>query len=150
MAVLLGIAIKPHSGAEMLISDQVMLSPEAGVAGDSRGKPGPRQVTLMSLTAWNQACHELGIELDWIKRRANLLVDDLPLYQSKGNLILLGEALLEITGETDPCARMEKVHQGLFDALAKNWRGGVTCRVLKAGQLATGMDIEMHKKSESK
>ena len=57
----------------------------------------------------------------------------------------MGDALLEITGETDPCARMEQVHKGLFQALARHWRGGVTCRVLKGGELLKGMLVELHK-----
>ena len=145
MAELLGIAIKPTGEIEMRSCNQAMLTTDAGVVGDSRGKPGPRQVTLLSLADWNAACGELGVELDWIKRRANLLVDDLPLHQSKGLRLSLGDALLEITGETDPCARMEKVHQGLFDRLASHWRGGVTCRVLKGGELIKGMLVELHK-----
>lgn len=143
MASLLGIAIKPHGQSDMQICEQAELTPEAGVVGDSRGVPGPRQVTVMSLSAWNTACKELDIELEWIHRRANLLVDDLSLYQSIGQHILLGDSVLEITGETDPCARMEKVHKGLFNALSKNWRGGVTCRVLKAGDLKTGMMVSL-------
>ena len=35
---------------------------------------------------------------------------------------------LEVTGETDPCERMEEIQPGLFQALAPGWRGGVTCR----------------------
>ena len=145
MAELLDIAIKPTGEIEMHSCDQAMLTTAAGVAGDSRGKPGPRQVTVLSLADWNAACSELGVELDWIKRRANLLVDDLPLYQSKGHYLSIGDALLEITGETDPCARMEQVHKGLFDTLASHWRGGVTCRVLKGGELKKGMLVELHK-----
>lgn len=147
MAILLGIAIKPQGETEMRLLDQARLSLETGVSGDSRGQPGPRQVTLITLAAWQQACEELAVNLDWTCRRANLLVDELPLFQSKGQVIVLGDARLEITGETDPCARMDKVHQGLLDALAKSWRGGVTCRVLKAGDLATGMTVHMKKGS---
>lgn len=145
MAELLGIAIKPQGEIEMRSCDQAMLTTDAGVVGDSRGKPGPRQVTVLSLADWNAACGELGVELDWIKRRANLLVDDLPLHQSKGQYLSIGDAVLEITGETDPCSRMDQVHKGLFDALARNWRGGVTCRVLKGGGLIKGMLVELNK-----
>ena len=82
MARLLGIAIKPEDEVDMHGYDQAMLSTDSGVAGDSRGKPGPRQVTILSLAHWHAACLELGVELDWMKRRANLLVDDLPLSAS--------------------------------------------------------------------
>lgn len=142
-ASLLGIAVKPQRRGPMQLIDAGELSPLAGLLGDSRGKPGPRQVTLMTLTAWHAACNEIGVILPWTERRANLLVGDLSLYQSTGSHILVGEAVLEISGETDPCARMTAVHPGLFDALRPDWRGGVCCRVLKGGTIAMGMEVEL-------
>lgn len=117
------------------------LSSEHGLVGDCRGKPGPRQVTLLSATTWRAACEELGVELPWTERRANLLVDDLPLFESTGAHVSIGAALLEITGETDPCQRMEAAQPGLFAALSVNWRGGVCCRVLRGGEIFPGMDV---------
>lgn len=143
MAKLLGIAIKPQRLQPMHLLSIAELSIARGVVGDSRGKPGPRQVTLMSQTAWHAACKELGVLLPWTERRANLLVEDLPLYQSVGLQIVIGDTVLEITGETDPCSRMETAHPGLYEVLARDWRGGVCCRVLQGGQLALGMDVKM-------
>lgn len=141
MAILLGIAIKPHGETTMRELDAAELSCERGVEGDCRGRPGPRQVTLLSLADWQAACSELGIERHWTDRRANLLVDALPLAQTKGQHIHIGSAILQITGETDPCKRMEALHPGLFDALAKGWRGGVSCRVAKGGLLSIGSEV---------
>jgi MOSC domain-containing protein YiiM len=142
-AKLLGIAIKPKRLQPMHELDAVELSIAFGLAGDSRGKPGPRQVTLMTQTAWRTACADLGVELPWTTRRANLLVDDLPLFQTTGARILIGAAVLEITGETDPCSRMEKAQQGLFEALRHDWRGGVCCRVVQGGPLALDMEVAL-------
>jgi MOSC domain-containing protein YiiM len=147
MAKLLGIAVKPQKRQPMLACAIVDLSVEVGIAGDWRGKPGPRQVTLMSQTAWHAACAELGVHLPWEARRANLLVDDLPLSQAIGAHILLGDAVLEITGETDPCSRMEAVHPGLRNALGSHWRGGVCCRVLQGGLLVLGMEVILRRTS---
>lgn len=141
MATLLGIAVRPHGETHMRELQQAELSCERGVEGDSRGKPGRRQVTVLSLEGWLEACSELGIERHWMDRRANLLVDALPLELSTGRHIVIGDALLEITGETDPCERMEALHPGLFDALAKGWRGGVTCRVVRGGLLEPGCEV---------
>ncbi len=140
-AKLVGIAIKPKRLLPMHTLDAVELSVELGLVGDSRGKSGPRQVTLLSLTAWRAACTDLGVDLPWTTRRANLLVDDLPLFQSSGSRLLIGPAVLEITGETDPCSRMEAAQAGLFEALRRDWRGGVCCRVVQNGSLALGMDV---------
>lgn len=144
MAKLLGIAIKPHGETEMVELSSAAMSCERGVEGDSRGKPGKRQVTLMSLADWQAACNELGIERHWTDRRANLLVDTLPLEQTIGQQINIGDAILEITGETDPCHRMENLHAGLFNALAKSWRGGVTCRVVAGGELSVGDEVQIN------
>jgi len=78
-ARLLGIAVKPRRLQPMQLVKAGELSPQAGLVGDSRGKPGPRQVTLLSLAAWHAACNEIGVILPWTERRANLLVGDLPL-----------------------------------------------------------------------
>ena len=142
-AKLLGIAIKPKRWQPMHTLAAMELSVAAGLAGDCRGKPGPRQVTLLSQAAWRAACAELHVDLPWTTRRANLLVDNLPLIEASGARLVIGQAVLEITGETDPCARMEKAQQGLFAALKRDWRGGVCCRVLRGGPLAVGMDVEL-------
>lgn len=143
MAKLLGIAIKSAKYAPMQEQTSAEVTLEKGIAGDHRGKPGKRQVTVMSLTAWNTACAEIGEALPWTTRRANLLVDDLPLQETTGSRLLIGNVVLEITGETDPCKRMETARAGLFNALNTEWRGGVTCRVLQGGTLATDMDVTL-------
>jgi len=144
MARLLGIAVKQQRKGTVSLHDEAMLNIHAGVVGDWRGKPGKRQVTLMSLNDWQAACDELGVELPWQTRRANLLVDNLPLAQSTGARIVLGDAVLEVTGETDPCERMEEAQPGLFQALARDWRGGVTCRVIANGVVRIGIEVELH------
>ena len=142
-STLLGIAVKPQRLQPMQLLCAGELSLDEGLVGDSRGQPGPRQVTLLSLAAWQAACDEIGIMLPWTERRANLLVGALPLYQSVGSRIAIGAAVLEITGETDPCSRMTAVHPGLFEALSPAWRGGVCCRVLRGGSLTLGMTAEL-------
>lgn len=143
MARLLGIAVKQQRKGAVSLHREAMITRKNGVVGDWRGKPGKRQVTLMSLADWQAACAELGVELPWQTRRANLLVDELPLHQSTGTRIVLGEAVLEVTGETDPCERMEQAQPGLFQALATGWRGGVTCRVIADGVVRTGMEVSL-------
>lgn len=143
MAKLLGIAVKQQRKGPVSTHDKAQITIHNGVVGDWRGKPGKRQVTLMSLADWQAACDELGVELPWQTRRANLLVDEIPLYRSTGARIHIGDVVLEVTGETDPCERMEQAQPGLFSALAKQWRGGVTCRVVANGVVRVGMALEI-------
>lgn len=143
MAKLLGIAIKAAKYAPMQELESAVVTPEQGISGDHRGKPGKRQITVMSLAAWNTACADLDAELPWTTRRANLLVDNLLLKETTGSHLILGDVVLEITGETDPCNRMETARAGLFNALNSDWRGGVNCRVLQGGQLTPGMEVTL-------
>ena len=120
----------------MRLLDQVEVSRAAGVVGDTRGRPGQRQVTVLSAQAWLEACALAGTDLPWLARRANLLVDGLDLRASTGAILRLGDDIeLLVTGELDPCARMDAAAPGLKVALRDDWRGGVTCRVHRGGLL---------------
>ncbi len=76
-------------------------------------------------------------------RRANLLVEAVDLPRAKGGLIAIGDVQLEITNQTVPCGRMDEAHPGLLKALHPEWRGGVTCRVLQAGDVRIGDLVEI-------
>lgn len=124
------------------------VSTATGVANDARGlrKPGgtgKRQVTILSREAWDAVCADLGTALDWTARRANLLVEGLALERTTGRRIRIGGALLEVTGETDPCVKMDKEMPGLQAALRPDWRGGVICRVLAGGEIAVGDKVSL-------
>jgi MOSC domain-containing protein YiiM len=72
---LLDIAFRSKSRAPMQTKAEAMVSKVAGVEGDFRGKPGKRQVTIMSVEQWKLACDAVATTLPWTVRRANLLVD---------------------------------------------------------------------------
>lgn len=136
---LLDIAFRPKSRAVMQTKVDTMVSKVAGVDGDFRGKPGKRQVTVMSIEQWQLACDELGTTLPWTIRRANLLVDGVSFDATMvGQQIKIGQCILYITGETDPCPKMDAQHQGLTHALTPDWRGGVCCRVIADGRVKVG------------
>ena len=142
----LGIARRHVKRGPMLPLDQVEVSRVAGVAGDTRGRPGLRQVTVLSAGAWLEACAIAATDLPWLARRANLLIDGLDLRQSAGAVLHLGDDIeLLVTGELDPCQRMDEVAPGLRLALAADWRGGVTCRVQRGGVLRVGAGARLQK-----
>lgn len=128
--------------------DAVTVTVESGLSGDFRGavRPGgkgKRQVTVMEREDWEAAMSELGLDLSWSVRRANLLSDGLDLPQVAGARLRIGAVLLEVTGETDPCSRMEEIAPGLRAALTSDWRGGVLTRVLAGGYIAVGDVIQI-------
>ena len=138
MGRLAGIARREKMRALMETLEQAEVSDQTGVAKDFRGKPGKRTVTVISARAWREVCAELGQDILWTTRRANLLVDDIDLPRSIGQIIEVGEVRLEVTMEVDPCRRMDEQVEGLKAALTPDWRGGVGCTVLQNGSVSIG------------
>jgi MOSC domain-containing protein YiiM len=138
MGRLAGIARREQKRAPMETLEQAEVSDQTGVAKDFRGKPGKRTVTVISSRAWREVCAALGQDIPWTTRRANLLVDDIDLTRSIGQIIEVGEVRLEVTMEVDPCHRMDEQVEGLKAALTPDWRGGVGCTVLQNGSVSIG------------
>ena len=141
---LTGIAIRQKSRAPMELRDTCLVTQEAGLNGDFRGKPGKRQVTVLSETQWADACDELKVELPWTYRRANLLVSGISFSEEMvGKHLVIGDLILKITRETDPCPRMDEQQMGLTQALTPGWRGGVCCTVISDGEVSLGQSVEI-------
>lgn len=145
MGRLLGIATRSATKLPMSEVASSRVTPAAGVAGEFRGEPGERQVVVLAREGWDAACRELGVALVWTLRRGNLLVEGVALADSTGARLRIGDALLEISGECDPCFVMDKQHPGLRKALGPDWRGGVACRVLRGGEIAVGDDVSLER-----
>ncbi|MDZ4843051.1 MAG: MOSC domain-containing protein [Hyphomicrobium aestuarii] len=141
---LIGLARRSKSRAPMEELTSGMITREAGLEGCFRGAKFPRrQITILALEDWHAALADLsGIagppDLPWTVRRANVLVEGVRLPRAKGATLAVGPVVLEVTGETNPCHRMNEAHQGLLSALHPQWRGGVTCRVIEGGNIAIG------------
>ena len=137
-ATVQGLARRAKTHAAMETLDQASVSVATGIEGDARGKLRGRQVTVLAQEAWDAACREVGQALPWTTRRANILVTGLELANTTGKTLRIGDLSLAITGETDPCERMEDQASGLKAALTPDWRGGVTCRVTSDGAIHVG------------
>tara|TARA_B100000809_G_C15100096_1_gene516559 strand:- start:179 stop:622 length:444 start_codon:yes stop_codon:yes gene_type:complete len=124
----------------------VTVDEKTGLAGDIRGGALKRQVTILSAEAWNSVCEELKTELPWTTRRANILVSGIKLPQESGYQIQIGEVLLEVTRQTDPCERMDEQYLGLTNALMPDWRGGVCCSVVRGGNIMNGDKVTLYSK----
>lgn len=143
---LVSIARRPDADSPMQEVFSAEVSLEEGIHGDSKGKPGPRQITILSKESWLKTCHELDTELPWTTRRANLLIQGFEFLPTDvGRTVHIGGVILEISRETDPCWKMDKAHDGLKEALMSSWRGGVCCKVLQAGTITTGDNVELGK-----
>lgn len=142
---LLGIAIHTERKGEMHSLSSARITCERGVDDDFRGKPGRRQVTVITREAWDLVRRELAEDLPWTARRANLLVEGTTLAHRIGYDLHVGDAILTITGETRPCERMNEIHPGLLPALQPDWRAGVTCRVRRAGAIHVGAAVTLRR-----
>lgn len=142
---LIAIARRPARRAQMQEIAEGVVSVEAGLAGDCKGiKFKQRQITILAREAWQAAVAEAGQpRLSWMVRRANLLVEGIELPRGRGSLLRVGPVRLEVTGQTYPCVRMEEACSGLLRALARDWRGGLTCRVTEGGHLQLGDAVEV-------
>lgn len=146
---LIGIARHGRPRGPIETIDRADVSIEEGIRGDYRGavKPsgrGKRQVTVMARADWDAAMADLGTALDWSVRRANLLVDGIDLPREAGARLRIGDAVvLEVTGECDPCSRMDEIAPGLRAALTPDWRGGLLTRVIAGGPLAIGDEMRI-------
>jgi len=143
MGNVIGIARREKLRAEMETIDSVYVDEKTGLSGDIRGTALKRQVTLLSAKAWSEVCHELEADLPWTTRRANILIENIDFHQDSGYKIKIGEVLLLVTRQTDPCSRMDEQYSGLTNALMSDWRGGVCCSVVKGGNLSLGDEVKL-------
>lgn len=139
MGKVLGIATRKRKRAPMDTHSKANITFEKGVGNDSRGLiKGNRQVTVLTIEDWRIACQEINSDTPWTTRRANLLIENIELKNTKGKVLIIGDVQLEIMGELNPCGRMDEQVAGLTNALLPNWRGGVKCKILKEGKVKEG------------
>ena len=137
--ILKGIARRATKRAPMEALTHITISRATGVLGDFRGKPSKRQVTILSEDSWKTVEKEHGGPLDWLIRRANLLVAGITFSrESIGNTLTIGQAVLEITKECDPCYRMDEQVDGLQQRLKPAFTAGVCCKVIRDGSVQLG------------
>lgn len=142
MGEVVSIYVRPAKREPVEARERVVAVAGVGLEGDHK-QGGKRQVTLLSREAWQAACAEVGAELDPGVRRANLVVSGVALEQTVGARLRLGEVVVEVLGETDPCDRMEEAHPGLRGALEPDVRGGVFGRIERGGEIAVGEAVEV-------
>lgn len=144
MAKIVGIATRTKTKAKMDEHSFASVTFENGVGQDSRGKKrNKRQVTIMTNENWHSSCKELGKVIPWTTRRANILVEGIELKDKKGCQLKIGSVIVEITGELEPCNRMDEQFEGLTKILAKDWRGGVTCKLIQEGEIFLNDEVEL-------
>ena len=129
------IALKPEHKGPMRLVDMATVR-EDGLEGNVGQE---RHITLLAREQWDAAQRELGGELPWETRRANILVEGVASFSEIiGHKLNLGEVTLRIVGETHPCSQMDHAQPGLQAALNSECRGGVHGRVVNGGTIRVG------------
>ncbi len=138
------IGLRPARRAAMVAVPRARLAPGRGLEGDrwQGAAMGGRQVTLLAqehLLAIASFLGRAAVTPDLLRR--NILVGGINLLALKGCQLRAGSAVLEITGECHPCSRMEEAFgPGGYNAV--RGQGGVTARVLAAGEVGIGDVVE--------
>lgn len=141
--IVTGIALKTAHGGSMQEVHEATTIVHGGLKG-SASVGTKRGVTFLSREQWEATLREIGTELPWYSRRANVLVEGADLSSWIGRIIRVGEAELRIHGETRPCQRMDQEYRGLREALSINCRAGVYGQVLRGGRIRVGDSISLH------
>jgi MOSC domain-containing protein YiiM len=131
------IGVRPARDEPMIVLDAAQLICGKGLEGDrfSGRAESPRQVTLIQR-------EHLGVIASCLDRssvepamlRRNIVVSGINLLALKDKRFRIGGALLEFTGACHPCSKMERV-LGAGGYNAMRGHGGITARVLEAGQV---------------
>jgi MOSC domain-containing protein YiiM len=141
---ILALGWSPEAGGAMRRASTLRVGPE-GIQGD-RYRTGSgfwsadrtSALTVVDLDDVDAAARELGVALDPLSLRRNVVVRGCSLGAWHGRRFRLGEVLLEGERACDPCMHLER-HlglPGLERALAG--RGGLRVRVLEEGILRVG------------
>jgi MOSC domain-containing protein YiiM len=121
----------------MLQLAEVAVIKDKGFKGCIHGRPGSkRQISLMD----RETLDKLGLAPGVVKE--NITTEGLNFQTlATGNILRVGNVVMEITGPCDPCARMDEIRIGLQEEL-RGQRGWL-CRVQEAGIIRRGDRIEV-------
>jgi MOSC domain-containing protein YiiM len=131
------IFLKRAHGGRMDPRFAAVLEAGRGLVGNA-DRGGRRQVTLISEARWRELMAEVGATLSPDARRANLVISDIDLENSRGRVLRIGACTLRIGGETRPCEQMEEAAAGLQQAMRTRWGGGAFAEVLEGGPITVG------------
>ncbi|MBI2193657.1 MAG: MOSC domain-containing protein [Planctomycetes bacterium] len=134
--------LRPAPKAEVVEVESARAIAGQGLEGD-HAHGGSRQVTLLSLEAWQAALAELKADVSPACRRANLVVSGTDLRAAIGQEVEIGDVVIRVKDYNPPCIRMESSARGLMHALHVDQRAGVFGVILRGGWVRPGMPVRI-------
>ncbi len=133
----LGIAVSKLSPMDQV--DKIELITGQGIVGDRHlrtdGTRSKRQILLLDI----ETLIEFGLSERDIKENITVQGIDFSLIKL-GNIVRIGmDVVLEITGDCEPCSRMDELRSGLKNAI--DGRRGMLAYVKSGGTISSGDSI---------
>jgi MOSC domain-containing protein YiiM len=120
---------------------EIRVAQDGGIVGGV-DRSRRRQITLLEQEVWDRLMRDLGGNASASARRANVAISGIRLAHTRGRVLRVGEARIEIDGELTPCERMDEVLPGLQAAMRPNWGGGAFGRILGDATIRAGDSVE--------
>lgn len=133
------IGLSPGRREPLTVVSSVRAEVGTGLDGDRHARSGrsKREVTLIQAEHLPVIASLAGRPVSPGDLRRNLMVEGINVYALRKARFRVGKVLLEGTGLCDPCSRMEEnLGPGGFNACRGH--GGITARVIEAGEIALG------------
>jgi MOSC domain-containing protein YiiM len=134
------IGLRPYRRGPIEVVEQATADVETGLIGDRfNGPPGAaRQVTLIQQEHLQAVASILARDnVDPSLVRRNIVVAGINLLALKDQRFRIGEAILETTGNCQPCSLMEsQLGPGGYNAMRGH--GGITATVIQGGLIRVG------------
>jgi MOSC domain-containing protein YiiM len=134
------IGLRPAREQPIQTVETAKLQIGGGLVGDryKGNAESKRQVTLIQAEHLAVIGALMGVErVDPALLRRNLLISGLNLLALQRSQFRIGSTLLEGTGQCHPCSRMESwLGPGGYNAMRGH--GGITAKVIEAGEISVG------------
>ena len=126
--------IKPGHREEMISVETIKLIQLKGIEGDASFGRNQRQILIVS----HEVVDAYGLLPGAL--RENITVSQLDLNTIPPETHLsIGDVVLEVTADCNPCNRLEELRVGLMHEIHGN--RGILARVLESGEINTGQTI---------
>ena len=126
--------IKPGHREDMIPVETLKVVRQKGIEGDTSFGRGKRQILIIS----HEVVEAYGLMPGDLRENITVSQLDVSAIPAEARLSI-GDVVLEVVGDCNPCARLEELRVGLMDEMQGN--RGILARVLEPGEINIGQTI---------